>query len=452
MVEATKQGLAKIFNKEEKSNTFVIVTKDLSGLGWALKLMNEGCEVIVAIRYPDDLEDDELERLGKVGDGIIDLRSLDEVFKKRKEYKDAYWIYDQNNYWEEGEILKKEGFKILGGSKLAYDMENDREFAVELVHKAGIETPDTQEFSTIEEGVAYLEENEDRSFVFKPNSTDADWKTYCPDSEKAPAANEELRTYLSCLPDGNSGGFILQERIKGVETNFEIWLYKGKPYFAFCDLECKKKNNDDLGGLVGGAQDIAFTIPVECRGVQETVAKLLKLPEFKDYTGYLDINVIISDKAPYFLEFCARFGYPSHPTLLYSLALSPLSDILRAMLDGDTEDFYKHFKHGFGAGITLNADSRNSGTPIYVSEEIEHLFYPYDLFTDGEHLLLARADMEVGVITGHGYTLKLAAEEAKENMKRVNFPDRGGRTDLGDNDYASAPQARYDALVAMKYI
>ena len=35
---------------------------------------------------------------------------------------------------------------------------------------------------------------------------------------------------------------------------------------------------------------------------------------------------------------------------------------------------------------------------------------------------------------------------------RVNFPDRGYRTDLDKNDYSSAPQGRYDALVAMKYL
>lgn len=437
--------------KVEK-DCFIVVTKDMSGLGWAKKLMDEGYDVLMAVKYPEEMEDDELEKLQSVGDGIVPIEDLDDVMKDRKEYKSYFWIFDQNHYWEEGEILRKEGFKVLGGSKLAYDMENDREFGVDLVHQAGIETPETEEFSTPEDGIAFLEENGDRAFVFKPNSEDSGWKTYVPDSEKAPAANEELRTYLSCLPQGNSGGFILQEKIKGIETNFEIWLYKGKPYFAFCDLECKKKCNDDLGGLVGGAQDIAFTIPLECKGVQETVMKLTKLPEFKDYTGFLDVNIIVADRAPYFLEFCARKGYPAHTTLFHALALSKYGEIIKAMLDGDVRDFYKHFKHGFAAGITLYADSRNSGVPIYVSEEVEHLFYPYDTYSDGETTLLARSDMEAGVITAHAYTLKTAAEEAIENMKKVNFPDRGGRTDLARNDYPSAPQARYDALEAVGYI
>lgn len=431
---------------------FVIFSKDFHGLGWALKLQSEGEDVLVALRYPDDIEDEEMEKLEKVGDGLVDIIDMDDFMKDRKEYKDRYVIFDQNHYFEEGEILRKEGFKVLGGSKLAYDMEHERNFGVELVHKAGIATPETEEFTTLEEGIEYLEENEDRSFVFKPNDGDKEWKTYVPDSEKAPAANEELRTYMACLSDSNSGGYILQEKIKGVEANFEVWLYKGTPYFAWCDLECKKKLNGDMGGLVGGAQDIGFTIPLESKAVQETVEKIAKLPEFKDYTGVLDANVIISDKQPHFLEFCARKGYPAHPTLFFSLALSTYGDIIRAMLDGDTKDFYKHFKYGFGAGITLYSDSRNSGVPIYVSEEIEHMFYAYDTFSDGEHTLLARADMECGVVTGHGYTMKEAAEAALENMERINFPDRSARTDLGEDDYPSSPQGRYDALVAMKYV
>lgn len=442
-------------SKPETEYGFVIVSQDMSGLGWAKKLADEGENVLMAVEYPelfDKIEPDELERLEKVGEGIVPIVPLDKVFAARKDLKECFWIFDQNYHSDIGQKLHDEGFKVLGGSKLADDMEHDREFGVALVKKAGIAIPETQEFSSPEEGIAFLEQNDDRAFVFKPNDDASGWKTYVPDSDKADRANEELRTYLNCLKKGNSGGFILQERIKGVEANFEAWLYRGKPYFAFCDLECKKKLNDDLGGLVGGAQDIGFAIPVDSRAIKETVGKLLTLPEFKNYTGFLDMNVIISDRAPHFLEFCARKGYPAHPTLFYALALSKYADIIKDMLNGTVDNFYRHFKHGFAAGITLNADSRDAGVPIYISEEIEPMFYPYDTYSDGEHTLLARADMEVGVITGHGYTVKEAAESALENMERVNFPDRGARSDLDHNDYPSAPQGRYDALVAMEYL
>lgn len=433
---------------------FIVVSKDLSGFGWAKKLRDEHSSVVLAIRYDTEkLDAENLKKAKKVGQGILPVRDFDEVFKNRRAFEKAYWIFDQNHYWEEGEILIKEGFKVLGGSKLAYDMENDREFGVSLIKQAGILTPETNEFTTTEEGIAFLEDNEDRAFVFKPNTpNDKEWSTYVPDSEKPDRANEELRIYLECVTGDNADGFILQERIKGVEANFEIWMYKGEPYFAFCDLECKKRANGDLGGLVGGAQDIGFVIPLESRAVQETVWKLMQLKEFESYTGYLDMNVIVSDRQPYFLEFCARKGYPAHPTLYYALAISTYGDIIKDMLDGNIDDFDRHFKHGFAAGITLMGKDDVPGMPIYVAEDVEPFFFPYDIYKKDEYTLLAGSSAEVGIVTGHGYTLKLAAEDVLENMKRINFPNRNARTDLAENDYPSAPQGRYDALVAMKYL
>jgi hypothetical protein len=53
---------------------------------------------------------------------------------------------------------------------------------------------------------------------------------------------------------------------------------------------------------------------------------------------------------------------------------------------------------------------------------------------DGLTLLSGNGkDLEIGVITGHGYTLKTAAEEAIKNMAKINFPNRSGRTDLDRN-------------------
>ncbi len=441
--------------REQGNPRFIVVSKDFSGFGFAKMIIDAGYPCLLAYKLDPDITDPEaLQLYRETGTDIIQKASLDKVFQDRRKFKDAYWVWDQNNHNEMAQVLHEEGFKIWSGSELSGKMEHDRQFGIEIAHKAGLATPPEAEFQTLEEGMLFLEENDDKAYVFKPNAPSDSWETYVPDSEKDGAANRELCSYMEALPEGNTGGYVLQQRIKGVETNFEVWVRNGEPFFAFCDLECKKKLDNDFGPLVGGAQDIAFTVPIHSKGIQETVGKLLALPEYKDYSGFLDMNVIVCEKENYFLEFCARMGYPAHPTLFTALARSPFPEVLMEMIDGSDEDFYRHFKYGFAAGITLYTDKRREHMPIYISEEVDDLFFPYDLMRKGDLTLMSGCgdDIEVGVITGHGYTLKSAAEEARLNMTKVNFPSRSGRSDLDKNCYPSAPQGRYEALVAMHYV
>lgn len=439
-----------LFQDRPAKPRFVVVTKDYSGLGFAKLIKDGGYDVLIAYAPADDGKENP-ESFAVVGKNIVPRMSLDKFMTRREEWREAYILFDGNHWHEEGDILHEEGFKVWGGRTLQYNMEHDREFGVSIAKEAGLGIPESHEFASLEEGKAFLDANPDRAFVFKPNDQAEGWDTFVPDAERDAAANEELYTYMEALKD-SKGGFILQEKKRGVEANFEIWVKDGVPFFAFADLECKKKLNDDYGCLVGGAQDIAFVIPLESKAIQETCIKLLTAEALKGYTGFLDINVIIAEKENYFLEFCARFGYPAHTTLMQTLAKSSFHDIMMDALDGNTEKFYDHFRYGFGAGITLYTDKPKMGMPCYVSDEADRFFYPYDTYMRDDLLLTAGLGSEVGVITGHGYTLKSSAEEAMKNRDRVNFPNRSARSDLGKNDYPSAPQSRYDALVAMKYI
>lgn len=433
--------------------TFIIVSKDFSGLGFATKLAEQGAQVIMAHRFETETGEKAPPGAKVIGNGLVEKMEIDTLWTNRKLYKNAYWHFDQNHYWEEGETLRKEGFKhVWGGTKLMYDMENDRDFGVRLVEKAGLSCPETMEFKTPEEGCEFLDQDLERAWVFKPNVPSDGWATFVPDSEKDPIANDELHAYLEALPTNNTGGYILQERLKGVEANFEVWMRDGVPFYAFCDLESKKQNNDDLGPMCGGAQDIAFSVPLDSKGIRETVMKLAALPEFKHYTGFLDMNVIISDNDTYFLEFCARYGYPAHISLLYGLAKSPLGDIMAGMTEGDTSDFYEHFKYGFAAGITLYNQNFRKGLPVYIDPDVEKHFYPFDTYKSGELTLTAGTASEVGTMTGHGFSVVDAAEDALAHARKIHFPNREMRTDLDKDAYPSNPRDRYLALESMRFL
>ena len=447
--------------KKPEITKFIIVTQDYSGLGWADMLLDENdalggprkavdIECIMAVMPKE--EEDDFDSFDKVGEGMVEKIPLEDLFKQRKKYRDWAWIWDGNHHAEFADKLRSEGFYVLGGHVLADRMEHDRDFGLSLIKKAGLTTPEYEEFQSIEDGIRFLEENEDRAFVFKPDEPDNKaWVTTCPDSDNDEQANNEMLKFLASQNDG-LGSYVLQERKKGVEINVEMWLYEGKPFFAHANFECKRKYNGDWGKMIGCAQDIEFLIPLHCKVLDETLWKLAALSEFKDYTGFLDMNLIVADNKYYFLEFCARFGYNSHPNLFLTLGISPISAILSDMLTGNVENFYEHFRAGFGASITMWIDDPVTGLPIIFDneQETESRFFHFDTYKDGDDYYLAGYANEVGIICAHDYDLKSAAEEALRKFNRIHYSGHAGRTDLARTDYQTNPSERYLAAVSMK--
>ena len=437
-----------------KLNKFIIVTEENSGAGYAKRFIDEGNEVIIAGKAREDLYKTVKDKIlfNLTCKGIVPRIDFDKIFKDRKKYKDWAWIFDQNHNSDYADQLRKEGFQyIFGTSSLTDKMEHNRGFGVSLIKKAGLQTPPTYRFNSIQDGINFLEQNEDKAYIFKPDDNDNEsWSTTVPDNERNDKANKEIGELLQSFGNGK-GSYILQERKKGIELNVEIFVYKGQAFFAHANFESKKKLNKDLGKFVGCSQDIDFVIPLESKIIQETVIKLLKLPEFKDYTGFLDMNIIVSDKQYWFLEFCARFGYNMHINLFWNLSILSISEIFSKYLTGDINNFYQYFRDGFGATITLYTDNPVKGVPITVPEELDENFYYFSIYKDNGMLKISgETGIEVGVLCSMDYDIKSAADNVLDLIPKINYPNKSARTDIDKTDYLSNPIERYIACQAMK--
>lgn len=449
-----------LLNPKDKEK-FIIVTSDQCGFGWAKMCADAGYEVIIAGR-PD--EEDKLEEekdKGKkkeleesidlfwnIGEDMIPSMHLDDIFEKREKYKDWYWIWDYNHNWEMAEQLRKEGFKrVFGGQELSYKCEKDRKFGTDLAKKAGLMPPETTEFSDSESGLEHLQSHPDIAFVFKPDNGEGAFTTYVPDAEKDEDANMELQRYLKAQ-DGETGTYILQERKKGTELNIELWLYDGKPIFAYCNLECKRKLDFDEGELVGSSQSIGFMVSLDCKLVLNTVNKFV--PYFKGYTGPVDGNFIICDREYYFLEYCNRLGYDAHPNLFMNLAIHPFPEMISSFIDGDVKDYDLNFRYGFGATIMCYIDHPHKGFPLIIPEEIENKFYHLDTYMDEEGYCLSGYSNEVGYVAGYDFDIKSAGQTCVKNADKISYPMHAIRHDIEMENYASSPYKRYIALSAMK--
>lgn len=423
---------------------FVLVTKYFTGLGFAIRLLEEGHDVIVAVAGIDDQR--LLARYDLVGRGLVDRRPLGDVVAARADWRDAYWLWDENHSVEACELLRSEGFRVLGGGRYANTMEHDRDACLRLVGQYGLEAPPSMRFERRDDALAFVEAHPRTAYVFKPDEGE-NFETWLPVSDRPADANRELQAHLRSLHSRTP--FILQEQKDGVETNVEVWFVDGEPRFAWMCIESKRKLTGDLGDLVGCAFDFAFTLPLDSRAVRETVGRLFPAYRAMRYTGFGDANVILARDGVWFLEKCERFGYNATPTLLWTLNLAPLGETLAALVDGT---FAPRFSPGFGASVSMYMDHPQSGKALHVPAEIGRDVYLYDAYAaDGQLLTAGYAD-NVCIVTGFGYTIPDAWETCAARAWTVTFPGRAFRVDGDRTDFPSSPLRRYEALRAMGYV
>ena len=95
---------------------FIVATLHYAGLGFALRLTDEGHDVIVGYCGITDRRTSEAYEL--VGNGLVAKRRLADLVAERNSYRDAYWIWDENHSVEENELLRGEGFRVFGGGRM----------------------------------------------------------------------------------------------------------------------------------------------------------------------------------------------------------------------------------------------------------------------------------------------------------------------------------------------
>lgn len=424
---------------------FVLVSKDLSGFGYAKRLTEEGEHVVLV--SDDSHEDADGKKVyAQVGKGMIERMPLAQAKTKLKG-PNTYWVFTENNYPKVADALRKQGQKVFGTSAFSDRMEHDRDFAIHEANKTGLKSPETKECTSREDGLQFLEEHFDRAFVLKPDEGQ-NAETFVPELEEDDAANEETYTYLEHLKKEPTS-YILQERVRGVEVNVEVDLYEGKPFFAFATLEAKRKNPHDQGEMAGCGGDVVWVVPVDCELVKQTVGKMLPLYEQQKYTGPADANVILTKDGPCFLEACGRFGYNAHVTLFLGLGQDSLGNLLADWMDGKVEDFPSRFSKDFGASVTLFIEHPQPGIPV--TREGYEQFHPFDSYVEDGRLLLAGYSPEVGIFVDQGLTPDAALDACYEKLldESVSYPNRYFRLDLASTGYPNAILDRYHQLESM---
>lgn len=441
-----------------------IFTYQHCGLPLALRLQDEGEDVALVLIEPEMAEDKwkpprdkkELEALkrrkqylAQNADGLVKkiwgreaMGNLSSVHRAN-----TYVIFDQIHGFRYGEVLRRRGLKVLGGSAVGYQLEMEREKTLRLLAGLGFAVPLQKKFGpgSAERAVAFLKDIKDR-VLFALKSDNPAVMTHV-----AAESNEELIQKLQAeKKEIDRDNFILQQKVEGIEAAVETWYCGGRPVLANVDLEAKRKYNEMSDVQTGCSFDLLWVVPVDHPLRQLANAPLDAYAKKHIGTGLLDLGFIYQpqEQKIYALEVCgSRFAYNALYTLL-ALRRGRVADFLADFMD---ERYRRDISSDafmldrFGASLRIFNDESQADQPIsYPREDAPHIWL-WDAHRKGGRLYTT-GDESIGILTAAGENPESAFAQLRERFFRFHCPVKWARDDFDEEDTPTLPLARYHAL------
>ena len=328
------------------------------------------------------------------------------------------------------DALRKQGFKVIGGSALGDRLEYDRGFGQEALRAAGLRTAPAYPFTTAAEAADWLREHPGRVVLKHFNNARA---TFVGDH----AAGLDVLFQLARAP---GGPVLLMPRLEGVEVGVGAY-FDGRRFLepACIDFEHKRFFNGEIGEMTG---EMGTLLSYRGSGpiMQATLGRLEGLFAEAGHVGYVNLNMIANEEGLWPLEFTCRFGNPGY-AILAPLQTQGWGDLFRRMLRGGAGSFPT--QGGWCAGIVLTIppfpEERPgagiaSDPPILFHappDDLGHYHYA-DVREAGGQLYAGRRTGYAMVVTGAGETIEGAQAAATARAGSVCIADLRYRTDIGE--------------------
>lgn len=391
----------------------------------AAQVKKEGHDVKYAILSKEDKI---------VGDGFVEKV---EAWEDHKAWADVI-IFDDSDFGDLAERLRKEGKAVLGGTKYSDKLEFDRDFGTEEMKAAGLTTLPSWEFESFEAAIEFVKQNPNR-YVVKPSGK---------------AQNEKVLSYVGQEDDGRDvitmleryrkgwskriKKFQVQKFVTGVEVAIGAF-FNGLDFISphFINFEHKRMMNGDIGPATGEMGTTGFWAE-DTKLFRETLAKMK--PRIQGFVGYFDINCIVNARGIYPLEITPRFGYPTI-NLQMEGVLSKWADFLAAL--ARQQAFALRTKRGLQAAVVVAVPpfpfddpaafkKFSEDAPVVFKKPLPEGVHPCDIRIVENEWLLTGSSGYALVITGSGSTMEDARRETYNRVKNIMIPNMFYRTDIGE--------------------
>lgn len=405
---------------------------DSAGLAW--QFQKEGAEVNFYVKEP---------WARRILSGLVPhVESVEEGLKNKPDFI----LFDLNGEGETADKLRADGWKVIGGSKLADRMEFDRAWGVKLCEQYGIRVPRTTSFEDVQSAIAFVKKGKKAYAVKMDANAGGESASYVAKDA------DELVDYLQQQKESgkiNGNTFVVQEVVKGAEISTELWFSHGDPLWpANSTLEDKKFLAGGLGQRTGSETSLVLHYEDrQSQVIDKTIRKLLPLLKYAKWTGCIDVNCIVSevDHEPYFLEFTPRIGYSAIYAYMAILGL-PISEYFHRLSRGP---FTIPFKARWGTALKLSIPPYPTVIePEKASEETYGLqegvrvnghygpdFIPLDVEKGKKtELMCAGTTGIIGECLGRGKSVLEAWRASQKVFKSVEVPNAQGRFTDGLED------------------
>ena len=360
--------------------------------------------------------------------------------------RDGLVLFESTGDGETQDRLRREGYRVVGGSALGDRLELDRDFGQRTLESVGLKTAITHEVQGFDAAIA-LVERDPRRWVLKFSG----------------AGYASTRSYVGQLDDGRDvlgmlrhqrrrwtyddvPRVVLMAHLDGVEVGvgafFDGRAFLGPPNL---DWEHKRFFPGDLGELTGEMGTV-----VSYRGAEKlfaaTLARLAPVLSQAGHVGYVNLNLIVNDAGAWPLELTCRFGYPGF-AILSALHAEPWDAILERMADRSGATVATH--DGYGVGIVLTVppfpypdgyERLSKGAPIFFDRSLDdddraalhHGEVRLEGSGDGAQLVTAGEIGYVMVVTARGDTVGDARARCLARARKVVIANVRYRTDIGE--------------------
>lgn len=389
--------------------------------------------------------------------------SIDEILQIAKNEKVDLADVAQDNAVEAGltDLLRENGFKVTGPSRLAGQIEWDKSWARELIKKTNAPQPDYQSFNNIDDGINYINSQPNKSWFIKASGL-AEGKGALPanNSREAISRINELGKF------GDSAKqFLIEEWLVGEEFSAFV-LSDGKSWQFIGSAQDHKRaldgdQGENTGGMGCSTPPLVVTDEIQ-QQIDKIIDETLKVlkDEGRPYLGILYLGgIIVPPRHPerpsegsqvFVIEFNARWGDPEAQVLILgikndlfelSMAVADVTlESIKVETDGKSRVVVAGCSKGYPGDYSEVKGKEILGIDDAMAMEGIKFYSAGILLENGKYIA---SGGRLFYLVAEGRNVIEAREKVYSAMKKISIAEDNlhYRTDIGFRDVARLKKA-----------
>lgn len=336
--------------------------------------------------------------------------------------------------------FEERGLTVFGPTQQAAQIEADKDFALELMHKYNVPTAPFETYTHAETAKRQLKEWQHPLYLKVSGLAAGKGAIYCKDLEASYKTVDEV---LVDHKFGSSGDkLVAMGLLEGEEASI-FGFTDGKDIVCIVPAQDHKTIGEGDTGLNTGGMGAYAPAPIITpelfddiveRVMKRTVDALAK--EGRPYKGILYGGIIVTKDGPQVIEFNCRMGDPETQAVL-SLMKTDLIDVITAVCNGTVADLNIELDTRAATTVVMASGgypvAHEVGFPISGIKEAEALddvtvFHAGTAIKDGQ---LVTDGGRVLAINAVGTNIKASIDKAYEAVAKISFKDHYYRRDIG---------------------